>query len=648
VYPRNRAARGAGTAQIRRYAQDPVSFRNRLALFFVLIVIVPMLAIAFLLFRLIDDSETGQAEAAIGQQHEFAISMFREQRRLAEAAIKDVGADGVFTGSLQDGDTEGARRRAEQLLGSLDIERIVFVKDGKAIVRVGDRRAIAPAVQPVVSERGRRLGTLGVSVVDAPTFVRRVRSLAGLRAAVLNGDKVLASSLPATAPKTLPSGDGDQLLVGETDYRVQNFTDTAAFDGQQLRVFTLGNLSAAQTSTTPEKLFAGGVLVGFFLLAIICAMLVSRTLQHQIDAFLAAARRLASGDFSAKVPTVGHDEFAALGEEFNKMSRVLEHRLVELGQERGRVQDSMRRLGQAVGANLDRDALLDAVLRTAVDGVGADTGRACVRAVGDGTLHELSRVGILNGLESAVAAVEADAVRSGNVRETTVGTSNAIAHPLRGAEGNDEVVGVVSLGRTGPPFTPSDRELFTYLAGQAARSMENVDLHETVTRDSVTDELTGLSNRRALDDVLAGEVERARRFGNDLGLVLIDLDDFKNVNDTYGHLQGDAVLREVAHVLRSSSREIDEPARYGGEELAVVLPGTDLEGAYNRAERIREEIEALRIPRLDGLGTLSITTSCGVAAMRAGEADGRALVEAADQALYEAKHSGKNTSVRAR
>ena len=625
-----------------------MSFRNRLALFFVLIVIVPMLAVAFLLFRLIDDSETGQAEAAIGQQHAFAISMFREQRRRAEAAIKDVGTDAIFTGALQDGDIARARRRAARLLDSMAIERIVFVKNGKAIVRVGDRRAIAPAVQPVVSERGRRLGTLGVSVVDAPTYVRQVRSLAGLRATVLNGDKVLASTLPARDPKALPTGNGAQLMVGDTEYRVQNFADKGAFGGQEVRVFTLGDISAVQSSTTPERLFAGGVLAGFFLLAIMCAMLVSRTLQRQIEAFLAAARRLTGGDFSAKVPTVGHDEFAALGDEFNKMSRVLERRMAELTQERGRVQDSVLRLGQAVAANLDRDALLDLVLRTAIDGVGADAGRACVRTDRNGTLQERSRVGDLNGLESAVATVESDAVHSGSVREATVGTANAIAHPLRGADGRDEVVGVVSIGRTGRAFTPSDRELFTYLAGQAARSMENVELHETATRDSLTDELTGLANRRALDEVLTSEVERARRFGNDLGLVLIDLDDFKSVNDTYGHLQGDVVLREVARVLRSSSREIDQPARYGGEELAVVLPGTDLEGAYNRAERIREEIERLRIARLDGRGTLSITTSCGVAAVRAGAVDGRALVQAADNALYEAKHSGKNTSVRAR
>ena len=95
--------------------------------------------------------------------------------------------------------------------------------------------------------------------------------------------------------------------------------------------------------------------------------------------------------------------------------------------------------------------------------------------------------------------------------------------------------------------------------------------------------------------------------------MLLDLDDFKAVNDTYGHQQGDLVLREVARVLRETSREIDEPARYGGEELAVVLPGTDLEGAYNLAERVRAGIEALALPLLDGEGTLRVTASFGVA-----------------------------------
>jgi len=625
-----------------------VSFRNRLALFFVVIVIVPMLAVTLLLFRLIDDSETGQAEAAIAQQHTFARAFFRQEQRLAGVKVRRVGNDRVFAGSLHERDTARARRRARQLLEREDLQRIVLASGGEAIVRVGDKRAIAPEVQPLVSESGEAFGRLGVSVVDASSYVKRVRALAGLRTVVLNGDRILASSLPGVDPQKLPTTQGARLKIGEVEYLVQNFVDAAAFPGQSIRIFTLGDVAAVKNSPAGSRLTTAVILFGFFLIAIACAALVSRTLQQQIAAFLTAARRLGSGDFSAKVPTVGRDEFAALGEEFNKMSRELEQRLIELTQERGRVQDSMRRLGEAVGANLDRDALLELVVRTAVDGVGADAGRASVRTSGAGQLQVRSRVGNMNGVENAVASVEAGALSSGTPREASIGGAHAIAHPLRGAGGRDGVVGVVSVGRAGRPFTPSDRELFTYLAAQAARSVENVELHETAARESVTDDLTGLANRRAFDEALAGEVERTRRFGSELGLVLLDLDNFKSVNDTYGHPQGDVVLREVARVLRNSSREIDHPARYGGEELAVVLPGTDLEGAFNRAERIRTEIEALRIPRLDGAGTLSITTSCGVAATRAHAADGHALVQAADNALYEAKHTGKNTSVRAR
>jgi diguanylate cyclase (GGDEF)-like protein len=208
-------------------------------------------------------------------------------------------------------------------------------------------------------------------------------------------------------------------------------------------------------------------------------------------------------------------------------------------------------------------------------------------------------------------------------------------------------VGRVSVGRSGRAFTAGERDLFHYLATQAGVSMENVGLHETVARESVTDELTGLFNRRRFDEVLDTEVERAKRFGQSMALVLLDIDDFKQVNDTYGHQQGDIVLREVARVLRESCREIDEPARYGGEELAVVLPGTDLHGAYLLAERVRQGVEALRLPLMVADGEIQVTASLGVAALPESADDQDGLVAAADAAMYDAKRAGKNRAMRA-
>jgi diguanylate cyclase (GGDEF)-like protein len=220
-----------------------------------------------------------------------------------------------------------------------------------------------------------------------------------------------------------------------------------------------------------------------------------------------------------------------------------------------------------------------------------------------------------------------------------------MALPMRAriAGGSDiDFVGVISIARRGEAFTEQERDLFAYLAGQATLSIENVDLHETVQQQAVTDELTGLFNVRQFHSRLDGEIDRAQRFSTPLSLVMLDIDKFKSVNDNHGHQQGDRVLVEVARVLRRLSRDVDLPARYGGEEMAVVLPQTDLAGAEQQAERMRAAIEAMQIPRLDGGGLLPITASFGVASFPGEGADKTELIAAADAALYRAKRGGRN------
>ena len=380
------------------------------------------------------------------------------------------------------------------------------------------------------------------------------------------------------------------------------------------------------------------------MLAFSFSVLASRALHGQLSRFLQAARRLASGDFSSPVPIEGNDEFAALGQEFNDMSTQLAHRLDELSQERARLQESIRRIGETFASNLDRPALLELALKASVDAVQASCGRLTARAAAEEPLSETARVGSLAGMESEVQEAERAALGDGGVGEAATEAACIVSIALGSIEGTGRTHGLITVARDGRAFTDDDRDVLRSLAAQATLALENVDLHIEVSKQAITDELTGLANHGRFQELLSGEIEQVRRYHHPIGLIMLDIDDFKSVNDGHGHQQGDVVLKHVARVLRDSSREPDTPARYGGEEMALILPHTDLEGAYAIAERIRSSIGSLRIPRLDHDGVLRVTASLGVAASSDGDKD--ALISDADMALYEAKRQGKNRTIR--
>jgi diguanylate cyclase (GGDEF)-like protein len=173
-------------------------------------------------------------------------------------------------------------------------------------------------------------------------------------------------------------------------------------------------------------------------------------------------------------------------------------------------------------------------------------------------------------------------------------------------------------------------------AGHAALAMRNAYLLERMQQMAVTDGLTELANRRSFDRSLDRELTRAARTDGRLSVVLLDVDHFKSLNDTYGHVVGDNVLRQIAQALRECGREYDTIARYGGEEFAAVLPGCSSALALQVAERLREAVEM-------AVTDVPVTASAGVATYPYDGIDANGLLSAADQALYAGKRSGRNT-----
>jgi len=202
------------------------------------------------------------------------------------------------------------------------------------------------------------------------------------------------------------------------------------------------------------------------------------------------------------------------------------------------------------------------------------------------------------------------------------------------------VVGVLELAvaEGKGQFTEDQIEVVDLLSNHAAAAIEASRLHEVTSHASEHDALTRLANRRRLEADLELECERSLRYARPLALIMLDLDHFKRLNDTYGHSRGDEVLQGVAETIQASLRSTDTAYRFGGEELVVLARETDAMGAFSLADRIRASIEH----RFSAPGEVGVTASLGIASVPVHAATPKALVETADTALYVSKGNGRN------
>ncbi len=210
----------------------------------------------------------------------------------------------------------------------------------------------------------------------------------------------------------------------------------------------------------------------------------------------------------------------------------------------------------------------------------------------------------------------------------------------------DRVEGLLVFARgSDRPFAVEDVELLRNISGQAALAISNARLFEQTVKLSLTDPLTGLHNRRHFFARLDLEVMRARRYDGIVSVAMIDIDHFKNLNDTSGHAAGDVVLQVMAEILQSNVRRVDTVARYGGEEFCVILPNVTKVEAGVAAEKVRRLIEESNFPGGEGQPGGRITASVGYATFPEDADDVDSLLDAADVALYAAKRGGRNRSL---
>lgn len=644
-----------------------MSLQRRLTIFFMVIVIIPLTVAGFVVQRIVGREISKRTELSLPGALSSVVTTFEQRTEMLDERLNSTfdsddppplaGASGELDEYLQD-----------RLMTDEVLDFVYYVSsDGSIRGSAENTPSFLKGVERPSPQEIASSGGTGHAYVTASVPVTGTGSLVGgfwlddeillgadqkgVGLSIVVDGRVIASTLPLDWPKKVgvefpgtfraDIGDGVIARARELGNGVSVMASIPAT-----------RASSASSSVLKSILVLLALaLIGTAALAILLARLITRPL----DEVSLAAQAVSEGRFDQRIPVRSRDEVGRLAVAFNDMTDRLASTIGELQSSRSMLQRAVRRVGETLRSTHEMPQLLESLLNTAADAVGASaailwmftpTREELYPAMARGAvLSQLGRVKVGEGVVGVVAE------RGTNVVLPSLGggpipsrneprSPTLIAVPLYSHERIMAVL-VTYKQAARRPFRAEDVETLAFLAEQGGVAVENVLLHEEAQRLSLTDGLTGVYNRRYLQMQARQVLATAVRFKRPFSILMMDLDHFKHVNDTFGHNRGDAILIEFSKRVSGTLREVDTFARYGGEEFVCLLSETAVDGAMITAEKI---LEAVRSGPFGERGDppVTLTVSIGIATFPVHGETFRSLIESADRALYGAKTEGRD------
>jgi diguanylate cyclase (GGDEF)-like protein len=447
------------------------------------------------------------------------------------------------------------------------------------------------------------------------------------------------------------------------------------------------------------------VMLSRFAITITIALLIGGYIYYRLigqiltpaQNMMLATKAISEGNLNYRIENIPTGEFGQLASSFNSMMQNisdLHDHSIEKERELTKAQEELKykdileeknqtivstnnelkahlkeistllQLNQAMASTLDLDTLFDRVINSLCELLECHMASLLLYNHGDETLEVSHSIGIPENVLSDICfslneGISGETARTHkaiyvkdlkkdkrylNYKGKLPPEGSLLSMPLLS---KDRINGVLNLHhKQVDGFTEDDIKMARAVSNQVAVSIENTQLYELAKKQSITDELTGLANRRHFQDILQREIVHAQRYSSNISMIMIDIDHFKKYNDTHGHLQGDIALKKAASIFLQNTRGIDLTARFGGEEFVILLPKTTIAGARITAEKLREIFEEEPfVGEKESQPGGKMTISLGVASYPDHTDDMNQILDLADRSLYQAKRDGRNRVV---